>query len=98
MNTTSHDPARGALPFSAGAVAHGIEEAILSRRSLRAFKPDPVPRETVERTLAVAGRAPSGSNIQPWKVYVVAGEARDRLAGIMHDGGQTTHGTLSKGA
>ncbi|MDA1118106.1 MAG: nitroreductase [Proteobacteria bacterium] len=84
MNTTSHDPARGALPFSAGAVAQGIEEAILSRRSLRAFKPDPVPRETVERLLALASRAPSGTNIQPWNVYAVAGEARDRLTAAMH--------------
>ena len=65
MNTTSHDPARGALPFSAGAVAHGIEDAILSRRSLRAFKPDPVPRETVERILAVAGRALIRRTVSP---------------------------------
>ena len=85
MEPMTHDPARGALPFAAGAAARSVEEAILSRRSLRAFKPDPVPRAMVERILAVASRAPSGSNIQPWKVYVVAGEVRDRLAGIMHD-------------
>lgn len=84
MNTKTHDPARGALPFSAGAVAHNVEEAILSRRSLRAFRPDPVPRETVERLLALASRAPSGTNIQPWRVYVVAGEARERLVAAMH--------------
>lgn len=84
MNTTSHDPARGALPFVAGAVARSVEEAILTRRSLRAFRPDPVPRETVERLLALASRAPSGTNIQPWNVYVVAGEARDRLTAAMH--------------
>jgi nitroreductase len=85
MESTNHDPARGALPFAAGTSARTLEEAILSRRSLRAFKPDPVPRETVERILAVASRAPSGSNIQPWKAYVIAGEARDRLARSMHD-------------
>jgi nitroreductase len=79
-----HDPAKGALPFAAGSVARTLEEAILSRRSLRAFKPDPVPHETVERILALASRAPSGTNIQPWNVYVVAGEARDRLARAMH--------------
>lgn len=84
MNTTAHDPARGALPFAAGSAARSVEEAILSRRSLRAFRPDPVPREMVERLLALAGRAPSGTNIQPWKVYVVAGEARDRLTAAMH--------------
>lgn len=79
-----HDPAKGALPFAAGSAARSVEEAILSRRSLRAFKADPVPRETVERILALASRAPSGTNIQPWNVYVVAGEARDRLAAAMH--------------
>ena len=85
MKTASFDPAAGALPFAAGSVARTVEEAILSRRSLRAFKPDPVPRETVERILAVASRAPSGSNIQPWKVYVVAGEVRERLTRAMHE-------------
>lgn len=85
MDPMTHDPARGALPFVAGAAARSVEEAILSRRSLRAFKPDPVPRARVERILALASRAPSGTNIQPWNVYVVAGEARDRLATAMHD-------------
>jgi nitroreductase len=85
MEQMSHDPARGALPFAAGAAARSVEEAILSRRSLRAFKPDPVARATVERILALASRAPSGTNIQPWKVVVVAGAARDRLAKAMHE-------------
>jgi len=85
MPEATHDPARGALPFAAGSVARTLEEAILSRRSLRAFKPDPVPRATVERILALASRAPSGTNIQPWKVYVAGGAVRDRLAKAMHD-------------
>jgi len=84
MDFSSHDPAKGALPFAAGSVARTVEEAILSRRSLRAFRPDPVPRQTVERILALASRAPSGTNIQPWHVTVVAGEARDRLTQAMH--------------
>jgi len=54
-------------------------QAILTRRSVRAFLPAPVARETVERILTLASRSPSGSNIQPWKVRVVAGAARDRL-------------------
>jgi nitroreductase len=83
MPTQTHDPAAGALPFAAGKVARSLEEAVLSRRSLRAFKPDPVPRETVERILALASRAPSGSNIQPWRVVAVGGEARARLAESM---------------
>ncbi|HTJ04651.1 MAG TPA: nitroreductase family protein, partial [Caldimonas sp.] len=46
------------------------EAAVASRRSVRAFLPTPVPRATIERILAVASRAPSGTNTQPWKVYV----------------------------
>jgi len=47
---------------------------VASRRSVRAFLPTPVPRATIERILAVASRAPSGTNTQPWKVYVLTGE------------------------
>jgi nitroreductase len=55
------------------------DEAIATRRSVRAFLPTPVDRDAVESLLALASRSPSGSNIQPWKVRVVAGEVRDRL-------------------
>ena len=77
------DPARGALPFSAGSVPATPDDAILSRRSVRAFLPDPVRREQVEEILAVAGRAPSGTNVQPWKVWVLAGDVRERVAARM---------------
>ena len=56
-----------------------VDDAITSRRSVRAFLPTPVPRETVEHILAVASRAPSGTNTQPWKVRVLSGDAKDRL-------------------
>jgi len=56
-----------------------VSEAIASRKTIRAFKSDPVSRETVESILAAASRAPSGGNLQPWKVYVLLGEARDEL-------------------
>lgn len=56
------------------------DEAIASRRAIRAFLPDPVAEETVREILDLAARAPSGTNIQPWRVYVVAGEARERLS------------------
>lgn len=56
-----------------------VSEAIASRKTIRAFKPDPVARETIESILALAARAPSGGNLQPWKVYVLLGEARDEL-------------------
>ena len=53
-----------------------VEAAITSRRSIRAFLPKPVPQADVAHLLGVAARAPSGSNIQPWKVYALAGAAR----------------------
>ena len=52
-----------------------VEEAITSRHSIRAFLPTPVPRATIEEILAVAARAPSGTNTQPWHVDVLTGEA-----------------------
>lgn len=51
-----------------------VDEAITSRRSIRAYLPTPVPRETIEEILRVASRAPSGTNTQPWKVHVLTGE------------------------
>lgn len=56
-----------------------VSEALATRKTIRAFKPDPVSRETVENILSAASRAPSGGNLQPWKVYVVTGEARAEL-------------------
>ena len=49
------------------------EEAIASRRSIRAFLPTPVPRADVERLLDIAARAPSGTNMQPWRGYALTG-------------------------
>ncbi|MCT8997002.1 nitroreductase [Chelativorans intermedius] len=57
-----------------------VDAAITSRRSVRAFLPDPVDEQTIRDILAVASRAPSGTNMQPWKVYVVTGEAKTRLS------------------
>lgn len=48
-------------------------DAILTRRCIRAFLPEPVPRETIEDILKIASRAPSGTNTQPWHVTVVTG-------------------------
>jgi len=56
-----------------------VETAIETRFSARAFLPKAVPRETIERLLEVASRAPSGTNTQPWKVYVLQGASRDSL-------------------
>jgi nitroreductase len=53
--------------------------AIESRFSARAFLPTPVPRDLIARILSVASRAPSGTNTQPWRVYVVQGAKRDQI-------------------
>lgn len=55
------------------------DEALRSRRSVRAFLPRPVERTAVEELLALASRSPSGSNIQPWKVHVFSGALRERI-------------------
>ncbi|WP_329170952.1 nitroreductase [Streptomyces decoyicus] len=56
------------------------EKLIRGRRATRAFRPDPVPEETLRAVFALAGAAPSSSNTQPWQVEVVSGALRDRLA------------------
>lgn len=49
-------------------------EAVDSRRAVRAFSDAPVPKEVLERVLTAATRAPSSGNLQPWRIYVVAGD------------------------
>jgi len=56
-----------------------VDAAITSRMSARAFTAQPVPRETLTELLQVASRAPSGTNTQPWKVYVLQGRSRNTL-------------------
>jgi nitroreductase len=56
-----------------------VDAAIESRFSARAFLPRAVAREQIAEILRVASRAPSGTNTQPWKVYVVQGDSRDAL-------------------
>ncbi|MFE7408597.1 nitroreductase [Isoptericola sp. NPDC057559] len=51
-----------------------VYEAVDSRRAVRAFSPEPVPREVLDRVLTAATRAPSSGNLQPWHVYVVTRE------------------------
>lgn len=57
-----------------------VDAAITSRRSIRAYLPTPVAHEDIEKILEVASRAPSGTNIQPWKVYVLTGAAKEALS------------------
>ncbi len=56
-----------------------VADAINSRMSIRAFTPQAVARELITELLQLASRAPSGTNTQPWKVYVLQGQSRDTL-------------------
>ena len=57
-----------------------LSKAILERKSIRAFKADPIPREKIEEILRLAIHAPSAVNLQPWEFTVVTGEERERLS------------------
>lgn len=59
--------------------AEAVEQAILKRRAVRAFLPDPVDPTLVRRLIELAARAPSGTNMQPWKLRVVGSQSRARL-------------------
>jgi nitroreductase len=61
-----------------------VDQVITDRRSIRAYLPTPVPNELVKEIIQVSLRAPSGSNAQPWHVYAVTGEFKDRLCTELH--------------
>ncbi len=56
-----------------------VIEALSKRYTVRAFKPDPVDRGTLEKIMAAALMAPSWANTQPWEVYIAGGEALNRI-------------------
>ena len=60
-----------------------FDEIVASRRSLRAFLPQPVDAQTLETIFAVAQRAPSNCNTQPWLVHVASGSSLEALRGEM---------------
>lgn len=66
------------------AAAH-VDHAIHTRHSVRRFLPRAVPQKMVEELLELASRAPSGTNVQPWKVYALAGHAKDALSAAILD-------------
>jgi len=73
------NPVTVTSPAPAAIDPASVDAAITSRMSARAFLPQAVPRATLEHILQVASRAPSGTNTQPWKVYVLQGASRDAL-------------------
>lgn len=60
-----------------------VSEALATRVSIRDFLPTPVPGATIRRVLTAASRAPSGGNLQPWHIDVVAGKRLDELRAIV---------------
>ena len=60
-----------------------VHEALASRRSVRDFLPTPVGGDLIRRVLTAAARSPSGGNVQPWHIDVVAGARLDELKAIM---------------
>lgn len=56
-----------------------IKEAVLTRKSIRGFKPDPVPKQVLKEIIEASVRAPSSDNSQPWEICVLQGEAFDKI-------------------
>ncbi|GAC1327762.1 MAG: nitroreductase [Beijerinckiaceae bacterium] len=81
MSETRVEPtiATPLAPFSEGECA-AIERAIAERRAIRGFDGRPVPRDLVEHLIDIGARAPSGTNMQPWRVYALAGTAKRALS------------------
>ncbi len=66
-------------PLALSSPATDVDSAIASRMSVRAYLPKPVERDKLEHVLSLASRAPSGTNTQPWRVYVLQGASRQSL-------------------
>jgi nitroreductase len=73
-------PAKGIAPMN-------VTEALKTRVSIRVFKPDPLPEALVREIIDVARWAPSGGNVQPWKVVAVAGAEKDAIIEMAKTGG-----------
>src|SRR6185312_8727150 len=91
----------GVPPSRPGDSALQYDDVVLGRRSIRGYKPDPVPKALIREVIEIAMRAPSSLNTQPWNFYVVAGEPLDRiragnternLAGVPHSREFRSHG------
>jgi nitroreductase len=72
--------------------------AIRERKSIRAFKPDPIPKETIEEILRLTIRAPSAINLQPWEFFVVTDEEKERLSRKLIKAYEEKQVTCSPGA
>lgn len=73
-----------------------VDHVIASRKSIRAFLPKPVDREDVQAILEIAARAPSGTNTQPWKVYVLTGGLKQQLSDEILQAHNNPHNTYKE--
>lgn len=62
-----------------------VTDAVNARKSTRAFLPDPVADDVIAQLLTTASRAPSGGNVQPWRIYVVNGDSMARFRAFLAD-------------
>jgi nitroreductase len=61
-----------------------VDQVIRDRKSIRAYLPTPVPNELIKEIIEVSSRAPSGNNAQPWHVYAVTGDTKNKLCTELH--------------
>lgn len=62
-----------------------LDQIIVARRSVRGYRPEPVPDDVLHEVLALAQRAPSNCNVQPWRVYIASGQVLQHLRAALVD-------------
>ena len=62
-----------------------VSDAMMARKSVRAFTDEPIDNEVLESLLAKAARAPSGGNVQPWRIFVINGDAMSRFRQVVRE-------------
>ena len=75
-----------------------IDQLVKARRSIRRFTDRPVSKRLLIEVLDIAGSAPSNSNMQPWRVYLVGGAAKDKLAQALTEAHQKAADVRTKSA
>jgi nitroreductase len=83
LTNDRHVPSAFAAQWSPEIIAGCMSSVVRSRRATRAFKATPLGRQAVQEILSEAVCAPSGANIQPWRVYVLSGAVKDGLTKVL---------------
>lgn len=96
MNPSFHHPRPAPAQAEPHSLASIVDTLMASRRTVRAFRPDPVPRARLAEILEVARTAPSTFNTQPWRVHALTGQAKHRLSeAILRAHGGNAHPPFS---